>query len=172
MKDTEFHLLEPIAETINAKFDKLLEAGEFDGLKDMLRQAIDKLPDSYSLDFNIELSVSDANREKSIRLLQTGLTTSDGEPCQISIDKTREKYWVDGDICIVPEDFCPNCWGNWTFKFGRNKCSHCNYKLGKEVRYFLDDHICPMCQNGKMTVKNPICDECGYEVEKDKVVWG
>jgi hypothetical protein len=172
MKATEFNLLDLIAEAINSEFEKLLKAGEFDGIKRTMKEAIDKLPDSYSLNFNIELSVSDTNREKSIKLLQTGLTTSGDEPYQVSLDKTCEQYWVDGETCIVPEEVCPNCWGDWTFKFKQNKCGHCNYELGKQVKYFLDDYICPMCQEGEMTVNKPVCDKCGYEVESDKVVWG
>ena len=172
MKDTEFRLLDPIAEYIDSKFEKLLKAGEFDGIKHRLKNAIGKLPEPYSLNFNIELSVFDRDKEKVIKLLQTGLTTSEGEPYKVSSDTTSQKYSVDGETCIIPDEFCPNCWGEWMFKFEHTQCDNCEYELGKQVKYFLDDDVCPMCQEGTVTISHPVCDKCGYEVDKDKVVWG
>jgi len=75
-------------------------------------------------------------------------------------------------MCIVPEEFCPHCWGEWMFKFKHTQCSNCEYELGKQVKYLLDNDICPMCQAGKVTMNEPVCDDCGYKVEKEKVVWG
>ena len=172
MKDTEFHLLDPIAEAINSKFEKLLKAGEFDSIKRSMKEVIGQLPDTYSLNFNIELSVFDRNKEHSIALLQTGLTTGEGEPYPISSDTATQKYLVDGDTCIVPDEFCPNCWGEWMLKLKYSQCENCEYELGKQVKYFLDNDVCPYCGEGKVTIDDPVCDKCGYEVEPDKVVWG
>ena len=74
MRDTEYKLLEPVAEAINSKFEQLVNIGEFTEIKEMLREAVDELPESYSLNLNIELSVFDKDRQKDIKLLQAGLT--------------------------------------------------------------------------------------------------
>ena len=57
------------------------------------------------------------------------------------------------------------------FKFKHNQCGSCGYELGKQVKYLLDNDICPMCQEGTVKIDNPVCDSCDYKVEKDKVVW-
>jgi hypothetical protein len=172
MRDTEYKLLEPVADAINSKFEELLNTGEFAEIQEILREAVDKLPENYSLNFNIELSVFDKDRQKDIKLLQTGLTTSGGEPYQHSADTTPQKYIVDGEMYMIPEEFCPHCWGQWMFKFKHNQCGSCGYELGKQVKYLLDDDVCPMCQTGNVTIENPVCADCGYEVEVAKVVWG
>jgi len=172
MRDTEYKLLEPVAEAINSKFEQLVNVGEFTEIKEMLREAVDELPESYSLNLNIEFSVFDKDKQKDIKLLQAGLTTGGGEPYQHSADTTTMKYHVDGEMCIVPEEFCPHCWGDWMFKFKHNKCQNCGYELGKQVKYLLDNDVCPMCQAGTVTISNPVCTDCGYKVEANKVVWG
>jgi hypothetical protein len=44
-------------------------------------------------------------------LLQTGLSTTDGaEPWQMWGDSTPQRYVVFGDIVVVPNDHCPQCW--------------------------------------------------------------
>ena len=80
MKDKEFKLLEPVAEAINTKFEQMVNIGEFAEIKQLLEEAINDLPESYSLNLNFELSVFDNEKQKAIKLLQTGLTTSGGEP--------------------------------------------------------------------------------------------
>ena len=172
MKIEEFKLLEPVSEAINTKFEQMVNIGEFTEIKQLLEEAVNDLPESYSLNLNVEFSVFDNEQQKTIKLLQTGLTTSGGEPYQHSADTDQQKYIVDGEMCIVPEEFCPNCWGDWMFKFKHNKCKSCEYELGKQVKYLLDDDICPMCQVGTVTINNPVCSDCGYEVESEKVMWG
>ena len=128
--------------------------------------------DSYSLSLNIDFSVFDNEKEKEIKLLQTGLTTSEGEPYQHSADTSPLKYMVDGEMCIVPEEFCPHCWGEWQFKFKHTTCPECGYELGNQVKYLLDDDTCPYCQEGTVTINNPVCDSCEEEVDPQKVVRG
>ena len=172
MRDTEYNLLAPIAEVINLKFEDFINTGEFTEINEMLREAVDELPESYSLNLNIELAVYDKDKQKDVKLLQMGLTTGGGEPYQHLADTASQKYLVDGEMCIVPEEFCPNCWGDWMFKFKHNQCQNCGYELGKQVKYLLDDDVCPMCQTGTVTINNPICTDCRYQVEPEKVVWG
>jgi hypothetical protein len=172
MKQSEFRQLEPTVNKIQDIIDEMLNTGHFTDVKELLTDAIGELPDNYSLNLNIDFSVFDNQREKDIKLLQTGLTTSEGEAYQHSADTSPLKYMVDGEMCIVPEEFCPHCWGEWQFKFKHTTCPECSYELGKQVKYFLDDDTCPYCQEGTVTINNPVCDSCEEEVDPQKVVWG
>ena len=96
-----------------------------------------------------------------------------GEAIEMTVSGiTSQKYFVEGEMCIVPGEFCPNCWGKWGFKFKHNTCPECGYELGKQIKYLLDTDTCPYCQEGKISVDKPTCDECGFEVDNKKVVWG
>ena len=172
MKQSEFRQLEPTVNKIQDIIDEMLNTGHFTQIKELLAEAIGELPDNYSLNLDIDFSVFDNQREKVIQLLQTGLTTSEGEPYQHSADTSPLKYMVDGEMCIVPEEFCPHCWGEWQFKFKHTTCPECGYELGKQVKYLLDDDTCPCCQEGAVTIDRPVCDSCGYEVDPKRVVWG
>ena len=172
MKQSEFRQLEPTVDDIQDIIDEMINTGHFNEIQKLLTEVIGELPDSYSVSLNIDFSVFDNEREKGIKLLQTGLTTSEGEPYQHSADTTPLKYMVDGEMCIVPEEFCPNCWGEWQFKFKHTTCHECGYELGKQIKYLLDDDTCPYCLEGEVTINNPVCEHCGEEVDPQKVVWG
>jgi len=173
MKDSEFKLLDPLAGSINDTFDELHKAGAFEHILQELKKAVDQLPDTYSVCFDIRMNVFDTKREKGLSLLNTGFNAHKGDdPYRHYGDASAQRYLVDGEMCMVPEDYCPHCWGDWGFKFKNTSCAECGYELGKEVKYLLDDDLCPYCQNGKLTIDNPTCDKCGYMIDKDKVVWG
>ena len=105
--------------------------------------------------------------------MNTGLNCQKNqEPYQYHGDSTPQKYYVNGEMCIVPHDYCPNCWGTWDFKFKDGVCPNCRCELGKEVKYLLDDDVCPWCRQGKVTVEHPVCDQCNFEVDPQRVVWG
>ncbi len=173
MKDTEFKLLDSLAGSIDDKFEELHKAGVFDEILKKMKNAVGQLPDTYSVSFDITVNVYDTDREKGLSLLTTGINTSIGhEPYRHHGDSSPQKYLVDGQMCTVPDDFCPHCWGDWVFKFKHPLCPDCGYELGKQVMYLLDNDVCPHCQEGTITIDSPTCDECGFEVDKKKVVWG
>jgi len=173
MRDMEFKKLDPLSDSINEKFDELHQNGAFEEILRMLKEATGQLPDTYSVSFDIRMNVFDADREMSLSLLTTGFSTSKGDdPYRHHGDSSPQKYWVNGQMCTVPDEYCPHCWGAWVFKFKRPICPDCGYELGKQVKYLLDNDVCPFCQEGKTTVDNPTCDKCGFEVDKKKVVWG
>jgi len=173
MKDTEFKLLDPIVDIINDKFQQLVKSGEFDEIKTLLTNAIDQLPDSYSLSLNVDFTVFSGEKKKPIPLLRTGLTTAGvGEPYVHTDDSALQKYVVSGEVSIVPEDHCPSCWGEWDFKFKYTTCPECDSQLGTEVKLMLDDDTCPWCKEGKVTIDDPSCAKCKHVVDKDMVVWG
>jgi hypothetical protein len=39
-----------------------------------------------------------------------------------------------------------------------------------ESRRDLD--LCPFCEAGHVSMHNPVCDDCGYEVDLTMVTWG
>ena len=84
----------------------------------------------------------------------------------------RQRYVVSGDICQVPHDYCPSCWGMWDFKDQDRECPSCGIVLGNEIKILLDTDICPHCENGKVSAANPECSKCGYKVDLDIVTWG
>lgn len=173
MRDSEFKLLDPLADSINDKFEELHKAGSFEGILRDLKKAVARLPDTYSVSFDIRMNVFDTDREKGLSLLTTGFNAQKGHDLYRHYgDTAPQKCLVDGGTCIVPEDYCPHCWGDRGFKFKNTSCTECGYELRKQVKYLLDDDVRPYCQEGKLTIDNPICSKCGYKVDERKVVWG
>lgn len=70
------------------------------------------LPSRYSLSVDVELRVFDPNRQQPLSLLTTGLCSSEGKaPRRTTGDSTIHRYVVAGEICELPHDRCPHCWG-------------------------------------------------------------
>jgi len=172
MQDDQFKLLDPIGDDIHDKFQQLLEKGEFDGILQRLREAAEELPDSYSVSFDVQLNVYDADRDRSMQLLDTGMNTDKADQYRVSADTEPQKYLVHGQMCIVPEDYCPKCWGQWAFKLKNIQCPECGIRLGREIRLLIDDDVCPWCKEGSVSVDSPKCDNCDYEVDERMVAWG
>jgi len=106
-------------------------------------------------------------------ILDTRQTFLNGKSPYIATgDSTLQRYVVNGDIIKVTHNYCPHCWEEWDFKLRNPTCSHCNYSLGNEIKLLLDTDVCPHCENGKISMNNPKCDQCGFVVSTDIVVWG
>ncbi len=172
MKDTEFARLNPLAGLVNDTFGELHKKGAFDEFLARMMQVVSELPEGYSISFDIQMNVFDFERESTLALLNTGLNVSRGrEPYRHRADCSPQKYLVDGEICMVPSEYCPHCWGIWDFKFMHPVCPECGYELGREVKYLLDNDKCPHCHKGTVTAKKPKCRECGFKVDRKKVAW-
>ena len=173
MRDAEFRSLDSVAESINDKFEELHDAGAFAEILKQIQEASQTLPGTHSVTFDVRMEVYDKHRQKSLSLLTTGFAASKGQdPYRHYGDSTPQKYLVEGEMCMVPDNYCPHCWGDWDFKFKHGTCPECAYELGRKVKYLLDNDVCPYCQEGKVTVEKPRCDQCGFEVDGKKVVWG
>jgi hypothetical protein len=73
-----------------------------------------QLPLTYTVSIDVELRVFDNEREQSLNLLTTGLSTArEVEPYRTSGDSSVHRYVAGGEICEVPHDRCPQCWGSW-----------------------------------------------------------
>ena len=161
--------VDQIAETV----DQALSSPDFAKLKQQLAALSKLLGDRYSVEFACQFDVVSSERERSLPMLNTGLSSSDGqEPYRTWADSTPHKYIVDGEMTMVPHDHCPKCWGVWDFKFKHHACSECGVSLGTDVKILLDSDVCPSCEEGKFTSAQPTCDRCGFEIDPSFVAWG
>ncbi|AQQ71164.1 hypothetical protein SMSP2_01530 [Limihaloglobus sulfuriphilus] len=173
MKDNEFKKLGPLTDKTNSFIDDLHKSGALDALLNELKSVTNQLPESYSVSIDFQLNVCDSNKETSVPLLQTGFVAGKGiELYRHYGDTATQKYLVDGEMCIIPDDYCPHCWEEWDLKFMNPTCPYCDYRLGKEIKYLLDDNTCPWCQEGKVSIDNPTCDNCGKKIDGDMIAWG
>src|SRR5262249_27448509 len=146
MKESEFKSVDRLADSLDEQCDRWFASPEFAALKLALRKASAALPPTYSIAINVELRVFDGDREQGLSLLTTGLNTSQGEaPYRTTGDASVHRYIVGGEICELPHDRCPHCWGEWDFKLQHPTCPSCGFALGKEVKLLLDRDMCPHC---------------------------
>jgi hypothetical protein len=173
MNQTDWKNLEELVTLTDNEIETYLTSVSLEEVRKALQAASKTLPKGYSLNFKMELSVFDADREQELPLIQTGLCSDVGqEPYVYSADSTDHRYLVNGEIRVVPHDYCPHCWGIWDFKFKNEACPECEFTLGKEVKMLLDENICPYCEQGEVRIENPVCTNCKHEVDKKKVAWG
>ena len=99
MKDSEFKLLDPLADSINDTFEPLHKAGAFEHILHELKRAVAQLPDTYSVSFDIRMNVFDTEREKGLSFLTTGFNANKGQDPYLHYgDTTQQKYLVEGDV--------------------------------------------------------------------------
>ncbi|MCA9417304.1 MAG: hypothetical protein KC917_13575 [Candidatus Omnitrophica bacterium] len=173
MKEKEFAIADKLADAIFDELTKMDENGAWKEVHEAMKRASSALPDNYSLSLEVALNVTDSEREESVTMLVDGYATAgDHSVYRAGGGAAEVRYVVNGEICVVPDDHCPHCWGDWMFKSEHRECPECGYELGKEVKFLLDSDQCPHCGEGKITRSNPKCSECGYEVDPNEVVWG
>ena len=173
MKEAEFQAVDEVADVAFDAAEIWLASPQLVELKRAMKKALANLPQEFSIELGVELRVFDEQREKSIRLLTTGLNAHGGEePYRVGGDSTVQRYVTDGEICQLPHDYCPHCWGLWDFKLLHPQCPECGYSLGKEVRLLLDSDVCPHCERGTVTAAKPNCEECGLQIDPSWVTWG
>lgn len=173
MNRDDFEHLDPIADELDAKFDTWIESPEMGTLRRALEQAAALLPNYLSLEISLELRVFDSQKEKAVRLLTAGLACASGDASyRVSGDSTAARYIVDGELCQLPHDYCPLCWGEWDNKLGQPQCPECGARLGTNLKLLLDSDTCPHCEQGHVSWTRPVCDRCGFEVNLDFVSWG
>ena len=180
MKDNLWRRLEPLAQRTDEEVERYLSSSDADALKQIVKRAVEILPEGYSISLDITLNVFDSERGNVLPLSDTSWTASKSEEPHIAYgDCTPCRYLVDGEICEVPHDRCPNCWAGWNFKIGTPdaapetlECPCCGYELGEQIKLMLDDDRCPYCEKGKLSMANPTCDQCGLAIAARIVAWG
>jgi len=180
MRDDLWRQLEPLADQADEEIERFLASTRATELKAIIQKAAAVLPEGYCLSLDILLNVFDPERSETLPLLTTGLAASgQEEPYVAHGDSTPCRYIVDGEICEVPHDRCPHCWGSWSFKIGHpvateetHTCPGCGYELGKELKLMLDNDRCPHCEKGELSMDDPTCSRCGLEIDPRLVAWG
>ncbi len=170
MEAETFNAIKPLLDRIAELAEKQLESQDLRRLICELGSLVRK---GQIASVNIVVDVFDEDKECSLPLLTTGLSVIPGkEPFTTCGDSCPQRYVICDGIKIVPNDRCPQCWQVWDFKLQNTSCSHCGITMGEQCKLLLDTDECPWCNEGKVTVKKPKCDKCGYEVDRQKVVWG
>lgn len=180
MRDIHWRRLDPLAEIAAEETSRFLGSPEIDKLKAAIQAAAKDLPADYVISFDIGLNVFDPERGQSLPLTNTALCSSGpGEPYVGEGQCTPQRYLVDGEICEVPHDRCPHCWGDWDFKApslddapAMTSCRECGYELGKQVQLLLDSDLCPHCEERTISQEKPRCDNCGLNIDPRLVAWG
>lgn len=173
MKGTDYRAIEPDVDEIEQRIESLLDSDDFSTITELLSKAAEKLPENMAMTLNVTLDVFDDDREASMQLMSTGIATDPGqEPYRCHGASAPQRYIVEGQICQVPHDICPHCWGDWMFKDKHRQCPTCGLRLGKEVMLLLDTDECPYCNKGKVSRAKPTCSECGYRVDMNIATWG
>lgn len=173
MEKNEFEQIDPLIDDISEQVSELIEGETLDQLKAKLVEISRILGEPYSVTLDINVEVFDSDREKTLPLLQTGLSTESGSPTrQCWADSSPHRYVVNGQLSIVPHDHCPACWGVWDFKERHPTCPSCGVTLGDQVKWLLDNDTCPRCEDGQVTAADPTCTKCGHSVNPAYCVWG
>jgi Zn-finger nucleic acid-binding protein len=173
MDRSTFESAEPILDEMAASLDELLDSDQFSAVRNALARLSETIGPRYSVNLNVSVEVFDAERTNPLPLLNMGLSTSKGEPPYKTYgDSTPQKYVVNGEIQVVPHDHCPKCYGIWDFKLEHPTCSACGAAMGREVKLLLDTDVCPFCEQGKISLTDPLCDKCGHQIDPGTVVWG
>jgi hypothetical protein len=165
-----FNAVQPLLDKLADSANKQLLSADVQRLVAQLAEVAGK---KKIVSVNITVDVCDEEREATIPLLTTGLTAFVGkEPFRTWGDSSPQRYVVEDGIKVVPHDRCPHCWQVWDFKLQNSTCKHCGISMGDKCKLLLDTDECPWCNEGSVTVAEPRCDKCGYEVDRQKAVWG
>jgi ribosomal protein L37E len=174
MDRSSFESADPIIDQLAELIDQTLSSAQLSAIRQALVQLSKAISPRYSVNLNVIVEVFDPGRgTHALPLLTTGLSTSEGKtPYRTCGDSTVEKYVSEGEIQVVPHDRCPRCYGLWDFKFKNSACSTCGATLGRDVKLLLDTDVCPYCEEGKVSMTNPVCDRCGHRVDPGIVTGG
>ena len=117
MDPATFEAADPLVDKIADLVDSALLSDQLANL----RQALDELGKAvwsrYSANLTVVVDLFDREREKALPLLNTGLSATDSRtPYRTWGDSTPQRYLVNGEIQVVPHDYCPKCWQLWDFK--------------------------------------------------------
>lgn len=163
---------EPL-DRLESLVEEALDSETFALLREGLKRIGHGLGSQHSVDLSVRLEIFDREKERTLSLINSGYSCgNDGQPYRTHSDSSHQRYAVEGKIQTVPHDRCPKCWGEWDFKFTHTSCAECGATLGDDVKVLLDKDICPHCEEGRITIDNPTCSKCGFEVDSNFVTWG
>jgi hypothetical protein len=163
--------IDPIVRQLADAIDPVLDGAAVAEARRLIEELSQTLGKSYSVSLKVTVEVFDG--AKTLPVLQTGLTSAKGRPAfRTHDDYSLERYLVNGEIRVVPQDRCPRCWATWDLKTESRSCGGCGLRMGVECRILIDSDVCPSCEKGRVTMASPVCDRCGYRVDLSLVAWG
>ena len=175
MTPDQFDAIRPYLEDIETILEEMLmeDTDKAKQVRYSMMEISKALGTDFSVDLNVVLQAFSSRDQRSLPLVEHGLSAMNGDlPYSQSADCTPHRYVVGGTIHVVPHDRCPKCWGLWMNKFENHTCEHCGTTLGKDCKVLLDSDTCPHCEEGEVSMRDPVCDLCGYEVDLAMVTWG
>jgi ribosomal protein S27AE len=173
MDKATYEIADAIVDEIAEIANELLKSAETAKLRSLLTELNQAIGSRYLVGLHLNVDVCDTEKERCLPLLQTGIAGFDQDkPFLACGDSTPQRYIAGGEMVVVPHDRCPLCWEEWDFKFKHQSCAHCGAILGKDVRMLLDTDVCPWCEEGKVSMSQPTCPNCGHTVDPATVVWG
>lgn len=175
MDPEKFSKIGPFAEDLAVFLEDMI-TDDTDEAK-QIRYSLQEISSAFGKGVPVTLSITvcaDSHAERRmLPLVQLALLCEDGSSPRLLVeDGSPQRFLLAGAIQVVPRSQCPSCWGRWTEKFENPSCPHCATKLGKGCKVLLDSDQCPRCGFGNVTMEEPVCDDCGYEVDVSKVSWG
>ena len=173
MDKKTFEAADVVVDRIADAISNLLKSTETEKLRTLFLELSKAVGQRYSISLSVQVDVFDRKQERSLPLLQTGMSGFDSDkPYQTWGDSSPQRYIADGEMLVVPHDRCPKCWEIWGFKFDHYSCPHCGATLGQDVKVLLDTDVCPHCEKGTVSMSQPTCSQCGFYVDPSLVVWG
>lgn len=170
MSPAAFDAMQPLLDRLAELAEKEFESAD---IRQLLKELVAIAGENKFASATLTVDIFDENRMCSLPLLTTGLSAVVGkEPFRTWGDSSPQRYVVEEGIQVVPNDRCPKCWENWDFKLQNRSCPHCGITLGEQCKLLLDTDVCPWCEKGKVTIAQPCCDSCGFEVDRKTAVWG
>jgi len=172
-KEIDFYAVDKITDDVSQVFDILYDKEVFSDIENKIKQVLAGLPDKYSINFLLKLDVFDSEKERAVNVYETGLTCGgNATPYRVEGGEAFSRFLVDGKIVVIPHAYCPNCWTAWMFKLEYCQCHECEYELGNQIKYLIDENICPYCEEGEITRKNNTCDKCNRTIDEKYISWG
>lgn len=173
MEKTTFQAADPIVDEVSEAASILLQDVSTKELCRLLTKLTEAIGSRYEVSLSLNVDIFEEAKNRTMPLLQTGLSGFGGaKPFQTWGDSSPQRYIADGEMLIVPHDRCPKCWEVWDFKFLHPTCANCGATLGKDVKVLLDSDVCPWCEEGKVSMTQPVCSKCGRQVDPKMVTWG
>ena len=167
-----------VAEKVNALADKAHDFFEEVKKSDAFKALVTEMKNigqdpSEFISLGLELKLFNTQKEGQLDIYSSGMQSNgEGEPSPYQGGETFEKFLLHGDIQVVPNGKCPQCYQAWDFKDMSPSCSNCAIELGPKLKYLIDSDHCPNCEGGTVTRSQPSCDKCDYVADPKRVTWG
>jgi ribosomal protein S27AE len=173
MDQADFVVASEVASKIAKAVEDSWRLPELKPVRELLKQMGKVLSGRYCSTLRVTVEVADLQQSHSFPLAIAGLASSGGnEMAHLFCSIAFRKYIWDGMVKVVPHDRCPSCWQTWQSKLTNTTCPNCSVAMGDHVKLLLDNGVCPYCEEGSVSMSNPICDRCGCKVDPQFVVWG